>query len=205
MSQFTKTLNSVASEFGIDTEAAPHREPRQSKRPYFRWTAELTEKLVNLIDEQKTAEEISVALCVPLDRVKSKLATLKAKVPSVKPSKAESAAPKPEPSVKPTKAEPATPKQEPSTEPVPEVSTEPEAPESEPELPTNIDCMIFMAFDQLVGLVDDYDRMANCWRQAMHTIEQHLSGCVALVREHPETEPHLCKIAAIIAYDELKT
>ena len=54
-----------------------------------------------------------------------------------------------------------------------------------------------------VGLVDDYDRMANCWRQAMHTIEQHLSGCVTLVREHPETEPHLCKIAAIIAYDEI--
>ena len=55
-----------------------------------------------------------------------------------------------------------------------------------------------------VGLVDDYDRMANCWRQAIHIIEQHLSGCVALVREHPETEAHLCKIAAIVAYDELK-
>lgn len=120
---FAETLASVASEFGVDTETAPHREPRQSKRPYFRWTAELTEKLVNLVDEQKTAEEIAVELCVPLDRVKSKLATLKAKVPSVKPPK----------------AEPATPKQEPSTEPVPEVSTEPEAPESEPELPTNID------------------------------------------------------------------
>ena len=55
----------------------------------------------------------------------------------------------------------------------------------------------------VVGLVDDYNHMANCWRQAMHTIEQHLSGCMALVREHPETEPHLCKIAAIIAYDEI--
>lgn len=179
---FAETLASVASEFD-----SPHREPRRSKRPYFRWTAEMTEKLVDLVDQQKTAEEIAVALCVPLNCVKSKLATLKAKVPSVKPPK----------------IEPATPKPEPSTEPVPEVSTEPVAPESEPEPPTNIDCMIFMAFDQLVGLVDDYDRMANCWRQAMHTIEQHLSGCMALVREHPETEPHLCKIAAIIAYDEI--
>lgn len=87
--------------------------------------------------------------------MKIKLAALKAKVPSVKPSKAKPVTPNPEPS-------------------------------TEPEPPTNIDCMIFMAFDQLVGLVDDYDRMANCWRQAMHTIEQHLSGCVTLVREHPE-------------------
>lgn len=164
---FAETLASVASEFD-----SPHRKPRPSKRPYFRWTDEQIEQLVDLVDQQKTAEEIAVALCVPVDRVKIKLAALKAKVPSVKPSKVKPVTPNPEPS-------------------------------TEPEPPTNIDCMIFMAFDQLVGLVDDYDRMANCWRQAMHTIEQHLSGCVALVREHPETEPHLCKIAAIIAYDEL--
>lgn len=164
---FAETLASVASEFD-----SPHRKPRPSKRPYFRWTDEQIEQLVDLVDQQKTAEEIAVALCVPVDRVKIKLAALKAKVPSVKPSKAEPVTPNPEPS-------------------------------TEPEPPTNIDCMIFMAFDQLVGLVDDYDRMANCWRQAMHTIEQHISGCVTLVREHPETEPHLCKIAAIIAYDEI--
>ena len=187
MSQFTETLNSVASEFGVTPDSNPHREPRPSKRPYFRWTDEQIEQLVDLVDQQKTAEEIAVALCVPVDRVKIKLAALKAKVPSVKPSK----------------AEPVTPKPEPSTEPVPEVSTEPEAPESEPEPPTNIDRIIFAAFNEFVGLVDDFDRTADCWRQAMHTIEQHLSGCVTLVREHPETEPHLCKIAAIIAYDEI--
>ena len=164
---FAADLAAVASEFD-----SPHRKPRPSKRPYFRWTDEQIEQLVDLVDQQKTAEEIAVALCVPVDRVKIKLAALKAKVPSVKPSKAKPVTPNPEPS-------------------------------TEPEPPTNIDCMIFMAFDQLVGLVDDYDRMANCWRQAMHTIEQHLSGCVTLVREHPETEPHLCKIAAIIAYDEI--
>ena len=185
---FAATLASVASEFGVEDTAKHGRGIKPSKRPYFRWTDEQIEQLVDLVDQQKTADEIAVTLCVPLDRVKSKLATLKAKVPSVKP---------------PT-AEPATSKPEPSTEPVPEVSTEPEAPASEPEPPTNIDRMIFTAFDRLVGLVDDYDRMANCWRQAIHTIEQHLSGCVALVREHPETEMHLCKIAAIIAYDELK-
>ena len=154
MSQFTETLNSVASEFGVTPDSNPHRKPRPSKRPYFRWTEEQLEQLVDLVDQQKTAEEIAVALCVPVDRVKIKLAALKAKVPSVKP-------------------------------------------------PTNIDRIIFAAFNEFVGLVDDFDRTADCWRQAMHTIEQHLSGCVTLVREHPETEPHLCKIAAIIAYDEI--
>lgn len=173
--RFTETLNSVASEFGVEPDSNPHREPRQSKWPYFRWTAEMTEKLVDLVDQQKNAEEIAVALCVPVDRVKIKLAALKAKVPSVKPSKANS------------KSE----------------LNAPEAPESEPEPPTNIDRIIFAAFNEFVGLVDDFDRTADCWRQAMHTIEQHLSGCVTLVREHPETEPHLCKIAAIIAYDEI--
>ena len=34
--RFTETLNSVASEFGVEPDSNPHREPRQSKRPYFR-------------------------------------------------------------------------------------------------------------------------------------------------------------------------
>mgnify|MGYP000513592513 CR=1 FL=1 len=185
---FAETLASVASEFGVEDTAKHGRGIKPSKRPYFRWTDEQLEQLATLRDEGKSANEIAEALGVPVDRVKIKLAALKAKVPSVKLSK----------------AEPVTPNPEPSTETVPEVSTELEAPASGPEPPTNIDCMIFMAFDWLVGLVDDYDRMANCWRQAIHIIEQHLSGCVALVREHPETEAHLCKIAAIVAYDELK-
>jgi len=176
--QFTETLTAVASEFGVDAASSTHHKPKESKRPYFRWTAEMTEKLVDLVDQQKTAEEIAVELCIPLDRVKSKLTALKAKVQSV---------------VKPPKAEPVTPKPEPSTEPVPEVSAEPVA----------LDRIIFAAFSAFVGLVDNYDRTADCWRQAMHTIEQHLSGCVTLVREHPETEESVCRIAAIIAYDEL--
>lgn len=114
MSQFTEDLRASASEFGVEPDSNPHREPRQSKP-------------------------------------------------------------------------------EPSTEPVPEVSTEPVA----------LDRIIFAAFSEFIGLVDNYDRTADCWRQAMHTIEQHLSGCVTLVREHPETEESVCRIAAIIAYDEL--
>ena len=178
MSQFTETLAAVASEFGVEPDSNPHREPRQIKRPYFRWTEEMTEKLVDLVDQQKTAEEIAVELCIPLDRVKNKLAMLKAKVPSVKPSK----------------TEPVTPKPEPSTEPVPEVSTEPVA----------LDRIIFAAFSEFVGLVDNYDRTADCWRKALRLIEKQLDGCTAMIAQHPETETHLCKVAAIIAYDELK-
>ena len=44
MSQFTERLRASASDFGVGTEAAPHREPRQSKRPYFRWTEETHEE-----------------------------------------------------------------------------------------------------------------------------------------------------------------
>ena len=119
MSKFTERLRASASDFGVGTEAAPHREPRQSKRPYFRWTEE-------------THEE--------------------------------------------THAEP----------------------------PITLDRVIFRAFDELVGRVDDFDRMAGCWRKALTTIEKQLDGCTAMIAQHPETEPHLCKIAAIIAYDELK-
>lgn len=54
MSKFTETLAAVASEFGVEPDSNPHREPRQSKRPYFRWTEEMTEKLVDLVDQQKT-------------------------------------------------------------------------------------------------------------------------------------------------------
>lgn len=175
--QFTETLTAVASEFGVAPDSNPHRKPRPSKRPYFRWTDEQIEQLVDLVDQQKTAEEIAVALCVPVDRVKIKLAALKAKEPSVTPSKANS------------KSE----------------LNEPEThEETHAEPPTNIDRIIFAAFSEFIGLVDNYDRTANGWRQAIHIIEQHLSGCVALVREHPETEESVCRIAAIVAYDELK-
>ena len=172
MNKFAEDLRAAASEFGVDTEAAPHREPRPSKRPYFRWTEEMTEKLVNLIDQQKTAEEIAAALCIPLDRVKAKLTALKAKVPSV--------------SVKPPKAEPVN------------------APEPPTEPPIDVDRIIFAAFSEFIGLVDNYDRTAGCWRKALRLIEKQLEGCTAMIAQHPDTETHLCKVAAIVAYDELK-
>ena len=185
MNQFEETLRAVASEFGVEPDSNPHREPRPSKRPYFRWTDEQLEQLATLRDEGKSANEIAEALGVSRDKVITKLAAMAARRRDTDK--------KPVVQAEPEQATEAEPEQ--STEPVPEVSTEP---------PTNIDRMIFTAFNELVGLVDDFDRMAGCWRQAMHTIEQHLSGCVALVREHPETETHLCKVAAIVAYDEIK-
>lgn len=87
------------------------------------------------------------------------------------------------------------------TETVPEVSTEPEA-RAEPK--TDLDRMIFSAFDNVVGKVDDFVTMSGCWRKALTTIEKQLNELAYLVWEHPNTEESVCQIAAIIAFDELK-
>lgn len=87
------------------------------------------------------------------------------------------------------------------TETVPEVSTEPEA-RAEPK--PDLDRMIFAAFDNVVGKVDDFVTMSGCWRKALTTIEEQLNELAYLVWEHPNTEESVCQIAAIIAFDELK-
>lgn len=87
------------------------------------------------------------------------------------------------------------------TETVPEVSTEPEA-RAEPK--PDLDRMIFAAFDNVVGKVDDFVTMSGCCRKALTTIEKQLNELAYLVWEHPNTEESVCQIAAIIAFDELK-
>lgn len=87
------------------------------------------------------------------------------------------------------------------TETVPKVSTEPEA-RAEPK--PDLDRMIFAAFDNVVGKVDDFVTMSGCWRKALTTIEKQLNELAYLVWEHPNTEESVCQIAAIIAFDELK-
>lgn len=87
------------------------------------------------------------------------------------------------------------------TETVLEVSTEPEA-RAEPK--PDLDRMIFAAFDNVVGKVDDFVTMSGCWRKALTTIEKQLNELAYLVWEHPNTEESVCQIAAIIAFDELK-
>ena len=49
--RFTETLNSVASEFGVEPDSNPHREPRPSKRLYFHWTDEQIEQLRQIVGE----------------------------------------------------------------------------------------------------------------------------------------------------------
>ncbi len=87
------------------------------------------------------------------------------------------------------------------TETVPEVSTEPEA-RAEPK--PDLDRMIFAAFDNVVGKVDDFVTMSGCWRKVLTTIEKQLNELAYLVWEHPNTEESVCQIAAIIAYDEIR-
>lgn len=87
------------------------------------------------------------------------------------------------------------------TETVPEVSTEPEA---RAEWKPDLDRMIFAAFDNVVGKVDDFVTMSGCWRKVLTTIEKQLNELAYLVWEHPNTEESVCQIAAVIAYDEIR-
>ncbi len=182
---FAATLASVASEFGVEDTAKHGRGIKPSKRPYFRWTDEQLEQLATLRDEGKSAAEIAEALGVSSDKVITKLAAMAAR----------------------QRAGSKTPEQ--STDPVAEAEAE-----AEPELnpvaqdlnPTDVDLdrMIFTAFDNVVGKVDDFVTMSGCWRKVLTTIEKQLNELAYLVWEHPNTEESVCQIAAVIAYDEIR-
>ena len=183
--RFTETLNSVASEFGVEPDSNPHREPRQSKRPYFRWTEEQLEQLATLRDEGKSANEIAEALGVSRDKVITKLAAMAARqrTGSKTPEQVEES--------------PTTEAQDDEdilvAAPVPKLYVSDEA----------FDRMIFTAFDAVVGRVDDFNKMAACWRKALSVIEQEIRKLSYIIEQHPNTEDAVCHIAAIIAYDEL--
>ena len=183
---FAATLASVASEFGVEDTAKHDRGIKPSKRPYFRWTEEQLEQLATLRDEGKSANEIAEALGVSRDKVITKLAAMAARQRTGSKT------------------------QELSTEPVPEAEAEPEqeaetepSVEAEPEPvkePVDVDRMIFTAFDAVVGRVDDFNKMAACWRKALSVIEQEIRKLSYIIEQHPDAEDAVCHIAAIIAY-----
>ena len=200
---FAETLASVASEFGVEDTAKHGRGIKPSKRPYFRWTDEQLEQLATLRDEGKSANEIAEALGVSRDKVNTKLAAMAARQRT-----------KPEAVREQIKQA----EQELNTEPVPEVEAEPEQEaeteppvEAEPEpaeepveqaAPVDVDRMIFTAFDAVVGRVDDFNKMAACWRKALSVIEQEIRKLSYIIEQHPDAEDAVCHIAAIIAYDK---
>lgn len=185
---FAATLASVASEFGVEDTAKHDRGIKPSKRPYFRWTEEQLEQLATLRDEGKSANEIAEALGVSRDKVITKLAAMAARQRTGSKT------------------------QELSTEPVPEAEAEPEQEaETEPSVeaepgpvkePVDVDRMIFTAFDAVVGRVDDFNKMAACWRKALSVIEQEIRKLSYIIEQHPDAEDAVCHIAAIIAYDK---
>lgn len=186
---FAETLASVASEFGVEDTAKHGRGIKPSKRPYFRWTDEQLEQMAALHSEGKSAAEIAEALGVSSDKVVTKLAAMAAR----------------------ERAGSKTPEQ--STEPVPEAEAEPEqeaetepSVEAEPEPakePVDVDRMIFTAFDAVVGRVDDFNKMAVCWRKALSVIEQEIRKLSYIIEQHPDADVSVCEIAAVIAYDEV--
>ena len=198
---FAATLASVASEFGVEDTAKHGRGIKPSKRPYFRWTYEQLEQLATLHDEGKSANEIAEALGVSRDKVITKLAAMAARQRAGSKTPEQSTEPVAE-----AEAE-AEPEQEAETEPSVEAEPEPELnPVSQDLNPTDVDLdrMIFTAFDNVVGKVDDFVTMSGCWRKVLTTIEKQLNELAYLVWEHPNTEESVCQIAAIVAYDEIR-
>lgn len=185
---FAETLASVASEFD-----SPHRKPRPSKRPYFRWTEEQIEQLATLRDEGKSAAEIAEALGVSSDKVVTKLAAMAARQ--------RAGSKEPEKSAETVAEQTAEVEQEPTDDedilvaaPVPKLYVSDEA----------FDRMIFTAFDAVVGRVDDFNKMAACWRKALSVIEQEIRKLSYIIEQHPDADVSVCEIAAVIAYDEVR-
>ena len=193
---FAETLASVASEFGVEDTEKHGRGIKPSKRPYFRWTEEQLEQLATLRDEGKSAAEIAEALGVSRDKVITKLAAMAARQRAGRKTPEQSTEPVPE-----TEAEP---EQEAETELSVEAEPEPAEEPVEQAAPVDVDRMIFTAFDNVVGKVDDFVTMSGCWRKVLTTIEKHLNELAYLVWEHPNTEESVCQIAAIVAYDEIR-
>ena len=178
---FAETLASVASEFD-----SPHRKPRPSKRPYFRWTEEQIEQMTVLHSEGKSAAEIAEALGVSSDKVITKLAAMAARQ--------RAGSKEPEQVEEPPTAEPTDDEDEIIAAPVPKVYVSDEA----------LDRMIFTAFDAVVGRVDDFNKMAACWRKVLTAIEQEIRKLSYIVEQHPDADVSVCEIAAVIAYDEVR-
>lgn len=186
---FAATLASVASEFGVEDTAKHGRGIKPSKRPYFRWTDEQLEQLATLRDEGKSANEIAEALGVSSDKVITKLAAMAARQ--------RTGSKTPELSTEPVPEAEAEPKQEAETEPSVEAEPEPA------KEPVDVDRMIFTAFDAVVGRVDDFNKMAVCWRKALSVIEQEIRKLSYIIEQHPDADVSVCEIAAVIAYDEV--
>ncbi|MFQ8996689.1 MAG: GcrA family cell cycle regulator [Agathobaculum sp.] len=173
---FAETLASVASEFGVEDTAKHGRGIKPSKRPYFRWTDEQLEQLATLRDEGKSANEIAEALGVSRDKVITKLAAMAARQ-RAKPEAVREQIKQAEQelSTEPVPEAEAEPEQEAETEPSIEAEPEPELnPVSQDLNPTDVDIdrMIFTAFDNVVGKVDDFVTMSGCWRKVLTTIEK---------------------------------
>ena len=205
---FAETLASVASEFGVEDTEKHGRGIKPSKRPYFRWTEEQLEQLATLRDEGKSANEIAEALGVSRDKVITKLAAMAARQ-RTKPEAVREQIKQAEHelSTEPVPEAKAEPEQEAETEPSIEAEPEPELnPVSQDLNPTDVDIdrMIFTAFDNVVGKVDDFVTMSGCWRKVLTTIEKQLNELAYLVWEHPNAEESVCQIAADIAYDEVR-
>ncbi|WNX84393.1 hypothetical protein RWV98_17740 [Agathobaculum sp. NTUH-O15-33] len=168
-----------------DAATDKRRKPTE-KHTYFKWPQELVDKLTALVDQQKTAEEISQELSVPLDKVRSKLTALKAKVPTALPRKLDPFTPVPV-------AEPAEPKQLPT-----------ELQGAKPKQNELLDRVVFYALDELVlRLQADGEDPSRTFRCALDMIDLWAEGLREQIEYMPAAMAHFAVIGAIMAYQKI--
>lgn len=142
--------------------------------------------MATLRDEGKSAAEIAEALGVSSDKVVTKLAAMAARQ--------RTGSKEPEQVEEPPTAETTDDEGELVAVRVPKVQVSDEA----------FDRMIFTAFDAVVGRVDNFNKMAACWRKALSVIEQEIRKLSYIIEQHPDADVSVCEIAAVIAYDEVR-
>lgn len=168
-----------------DSATDKRRKPPED-RTYFKWSAALTDKLTALVDQQKTAEEISAELGVPLDKVKSKLAALKAKVPTALKTTTEPVASMP-------MAE---------TTELLHIPAEPQG--AKPKQNELLDRVVFYALDELVlRLQADGEDPAMTFRCALDMLDLWAEGLREQIEYMPAAMAHFAAIGAIMAYQKI--
>lgn len=160
--------------------AAETEKETSSERTYFRWSKEQTDKLVALVDKQKTAEEIAETLGVPLDKVRNKLAMLKAKTPSVTQK----------------------PKAPLAVHTEQSALSRAQKPVAAPAEQT--DWVVFYALDELVlRLQADGEDPSRTFRRALEILDLWAEGLREQIEKLPAARAHFAAIGALAAYQEL--
>lgn len=174
-------FDSIRRQVEAEVASTDKRRTPAEGRTYFKWTDDMTARLVDLIDLGKDVNDIAAALQVPVEKVVSKCKTMRAKMISGTPApKATIEEDKPAPVAAPPEDKP--------------ISAKPTQ---------QMDRVIYGALNQLEAMIDDFEGMVRIWRHALELIELWALGLQKQIERYPQAESHFAAIGAIVAYDEI--